>query len=131
MDDRTEERIRRIRIRTRRKRVQMEQQISICLTGFSVCMMAGVWITMREVCMKGVSTVTHGYGSVLLRDGSSSYVVTAIAAFAIGALVTVSCIRFQRRKNDGAVGEEADGAVCEGTDGTVHESSDEAAERIE
>ena len=67
-----------------------DRKLSFFITG--ICMI------LERVKVPGVSTVTNGYSTVLLQEGTSAYVVTAIIAFCFGVGVTVLCIRYRNRQ---------------------------------
>ena len=88
MTSMTETRMREIRSRTRQYRKRYETQMLFCLTICSLFFLVGIGALLKSV-------QTPGYGAVLLRDGAGAYVVLGIAAFVIGAAVTVLCIRLR------------------------------------
>ena len=95
MTGRTERRIREIRRRTRQYRKRYERRVLSTLSVCSLLLFAG-----------GAPTVTDSYGSVLLRGGTSAYVVVGIAAFAVGVTVTMICIRLKNKSKDRTVSTE-------------------------
>ena len=97
MTGRTEIRVREIHRRTRRYRRRYENRALYSLTAFSLFLFSGIGILLRKVQSGGVPTVTDSYGSVLLRGGTSAYVVVGIAAFAVGVTVTMICIRLKNK----------------------------------
>lgn len=98
MTGRTEIRVREIHRRTRRYRRRYKNRVLYSLTAFSLCLLAGIGVLLQRVQVGGVSTVTEGYGSVLLREGAGAYIVVGIAAFVVGAAVAVICIRCKKKK---------------------------------
>ena len=98
MTGRTERRIREIRRRTRQYRKWYERRVLSTLSVCSLLLFAGIGILLRKVQSGGVPTVTDSYGSVLLRGGTSAYVVVGIAAVAVGVTVTMICIRCKKKK---------------------------------
>ena len=106
MTGRTERRIREIRRRTRQYRKRYEGRVLSTLSVCSLLLFAGIGILLRKVQSGGVSTVTDSYGSVLLRGGTSAYVVVGIAAFAVGVTVTMICIRLKNKSKDRTVSTE-------------------------
>lgn len=106
MTGRTERRIREIRRRTRQYRKRYERRVLSTLSVCSLLLFAGIGILLRKVQSGGVSTVTDSYGSVLLRGGTSAYVVVGIAAFAVGVTVTMICIRLKNKSKDRTVSTE-------------------------
>lgn len=46
----------------------------------------------------GAGDGASGYGAVLLHDGANAYVLTAVAAFAAGAVITVLCLKYKSKK---------------------------------
>ena len=97
MTGRTEIRVREIRRRTRRYRRRRENCELFSLTVFGLFLLAGIGVLFRSVQAPGIAAVADGYGAVLLRGGAGAYVVTGIAAFAIGVTVTVLCIRLKNK----------------------------------
>lgn len=97
MTDKTDSRIREIRRRTRQKRKKMEQCVLSGLTLFSIFLAVGLQVVFSRLGVSGISTVSNSYSTVLLRDGTSAYVVTAVAAFSLGVILTVFCIRYKKR----------------------------------
>ena len=106
MTGRTERRIREIRRRTRQYRKRYERRVLSTLSVCSLLLFAGIGILLRKVQSGGVATVTDSYGSVLLRGGTSAYVVVGIAAFAVGVTVTMICIRLKNKSKDRTVSTE-------------------------
>ena len=106
MTGRTERRIREIRRRTRQYRKRYERRVLSTLSVCSLLLFAGIGILLRKVQSGGVPTVTDSYGSVLLRGGTSAYVVVGIAAFAVGVTVTMICIRLKNKSKDRTVSTE-------------------------
>ena len=106
MTGRTERRIREIRRRTRQYRKQHERRVLSTLSVCSLLLFAGIGILLRKVQSGGVATVADSYGSVLLRGGTSAYVVVGIAAFAVGVTVTMICIRLKNKSKDRTVSTE-------------------------
>lgn len=106
MTGRTERRIREIRRRTRQYRKRYERRVLSTLSVCSLLLFAEIGILLRKVQSGGVSTVTDSYGSVLLRGGTSAYVVVGIAAFAVGVTVTMICIRLKNKSKDRTVSTE-------------------------
>lgn len=100
MNGMTETRMREIRSRTRQYRKRYETQMLFCLTVCSLFLMAGIGVLLKTVQTPGIVSVADGYGGVLLRDGAGAYVVLGIAAFVIGAAVTVFCIRLRDRSGN-------------------------------
>ena len=97
MTGKTETRVREIRSRTRQYRRQRENRVLSFLAAFSLFLLAGIGVLLRNVQIPGVVTVADGYGGVLLQDGAGAYVVVGIVAFVIGVSVTVLCIRLKNR----------------------------------
>ena len=106
MTGRTERRIREIRRRTRQYRKRYEGRVLSTLSVCSLLLFAGIGILLRRVQSGGVATVADSYGSVLLRGGTSAYVVVGIAAFAVGVTVTMICIRLKNKSKDRTVSTE-------------------------
>lgn len=97
MTGRTEIRAREIHRRTRRYRRRHETRVRSSLTVFSLVLFAGIGALLQHVQAGGVSTVTGGYSSVLLRGEAGAYIVVGIAAFVVGVAVTVICIRCKKK----------------------------------
>ena len=98
MTDRTENQIREIRRRTQMKRRRQENRLLSGLTVSCLFLSIGICMMLEQVKVPGVSTVTYGYSTVLLQEGTSAYVVTAIVAFCVGVGVTAFCIRYRNRQ---------------------------------
>ena len=97
MTGKTETRVREIRCRTQQYRKRYEAWLFSCLTLCSLFLLAGIGVLFRSVQTPGIVSIAEGYGAVLLRDGAGAYVVIGIAAFVVGASVTVLCIRRKNR----------------------------------
>ena len=100
MTGKTETRMRKIRCRTRQYRKRYETRLFSCLTLCSLFLLAGIGVLFRSVQTPGIVSIAEGYGAVLLRDGAGAYVVIGIAAFVVGASVTVLCIRLKNRSKN-------------------------------
>lgn len=100
MTGRTEIRAREIHRRVREKRKRRERRIRSSLTGTSLCLLAGIVWLLKGVQTPGVSTVAGSYSAVLLRDGAGAYILVGIAAFVLGVVVTMLCIRYRVRKGN-------------------------------
>ena len=100
MTGKTETRVREIQSRTRQYRRQHENRVLSSLAAFSLFLLAGIGVLFGSVQTPGVAAVADGYGAVLLRDGAVTYVVIGIAAFVVGASVTVLCIRLKNRSKN-------------------------------
>ena len=96
MTGRTELRVREIGCRVQRYRLRYAHRILRRLSVCTLLLLAGIGGLLHQVDTPGVSAVAQGYSTVLLRNGAGGYVVTGIAAFISGAVVTVICIRLQR-----------------------------------
>ena len=94
MNATAEIRLRAIHSRARRYRARSEARR---LGGLMACslLLTGAILLLNGRHSPGVAAVADGYGAVLLRNGAGSYVVLGIAAFVIGAAVTVFCIRLR------------------------------------
>ena len=106
MTGRTERRVREIRQRTRQYRKRYERRVLSTLSVCSLLLFAEIGILLRKVQSGGVPTVADSYGSVLLRGGASAYIVVGIAAFAVGVIVTMICIRLKDKSKDRTVSTE-------------------------
>ena len=100
MTGKTETRVRVIRSRTLQYRKRYETRLFSCLTLCSLFLLAGIGVLFRSVQTPGIVSIAEGYGAVLLRDGAGAYVVIGIAAFVVGASVTVLCIRLKNRSKN-------------------------------
>ena len=100
MTGKTETRVREIRCRTQQYRKRYEARLFSCLTLCSLFLLAGIGVLFRSVQTPGIVSIAEGYGAVLLRDGAGEYVVIGIAAFVVGASVTVLCIRLKNRSKN-------------------------------
>ena len=100
MTGKTETRVREIRCRTQQYRKRYEACLFSCLTLCSLFLLAGIGVLFRSVQTPGIVSIAEGYGAVLLRDGAGAYVVIGIAAFVVGASVTVLCIRLKNRSKN-------------------------------
>ena len=96
----TEIRMRKIHSRARQYRARCEARQRICLTACALLLLACVGLLLGGAQSPGVAAVADGYGAVLLRDGAGAYVVIGIAAFVVGASVTVLCIRLKNRSKN-------------------------------
>ncbi len=97
MTYRTENRIQEIRRRTRIYRKRREKRTFSLLTMCSLFLLCGIGGLLNTVQPPGVSTVTDGYGALLLRQGAEGYIVVGVAAFAVGTALTILCIRYRER----------------------------------
>lgn len=97
MTGRTEIRVREIHRRVRAKQQRTERRVRSCLTTMSLLLLAGVTALVRSMQTPGVSTVAHSYSTVLLRDGAGAYILVGIAAFVLGVIVTVLCVRYREK----------------------------------
>ena len=100
MTGKTETRVREIRCRTQQYRKRYEAWLFSCLTLCSLFLLAGIGVLFRSVQTPGIVSIAEGYGAVLLRDGAGAYVVIGIAAFVVGASMTVLCIRLKNRSKN-------------------------------
>lgn len=91
----TEGRMQEIRRRTRRLRRRFERRAQAWLTACSLILLTGIGALLRRVQAPGISTVTQGYGSVLLRSDAGLYVVVGVIAFSAGVALIVLCIRYR------------------------------------
>lgn len=100
MTDKTDRRIREIRRRIRQKQRKRETRILSGLTLFSLFLAVGLQIIFSHAGVCGISTVSNRYSTVLLQDGTSAYVVTAILFFTLGAGAAIFCINYHKRKKE-------------------------------
>lgn len=97
MTGRTKMRVREIHRRVRRKKRRRERCVRSCLTVMSLLLLISVTTLVRSVQTPGVSTVSGSYSTVLLRDGAGAYILVGIAAFVLGVIVTVLCVRYREK----------------------------------
>ena len=102
MTGKTETQMRVIQSRTRQYRKRYEARQLTSLTVCSLFLLAGIGVVFKRVQTPGVVSVAGGCGAVLLQSGAGAYVVIGITAFAIGAAVTVLCIRLKRKSTSRA-----------------------------
>lgn len=96
MNSRTYPRLREIRRRAHRKRRRRENRILSGLTLCSIALITGMGTLLHHAGLPGIVSVSDGYGAILLRQGASAYIVVGVAAFALGALLTIFCIRARK-----------------------------------
>lgn len=101
MTDLTRERVRRIEKQITARKRRRSRCVTVVLSMICLCSVCGIAAVFASVGSPGVSMVFDGYSTVLLRDGAGAYVVTGIAAFALGVLCTVLCSRYRAKKGDG------------------------------
>lgn len=97
MEDRTKIRIREIRKRTRRRRCQNEIRILSCLSVLTMLLIAGIRALLADVQTAGIVQVNSAYSSVLIRQETGGYILVGVAAFVVGAAVTVIFVRIRRK----------------------------------
>lgn len=100
-------RVRLVKKRTReielRKKKNRLQRLSV------VCMLLAVSLVYAAVSMPGEPHMEklEMYGTVLLHEGASGYVLTGVAAFSVAVIATVFCVRLYKnmrtRKHKGKV----------------------------
>ena len=100
MTGRTQLRAQEIRRRTRLYRKRHEKRVLSSLTALSLLLLTGACALLQGVQSGGVSAVTEGYSSVLLREGVDTYILVGLAAFVVGVAATVVCLRCRRKKSD-------------------------------
>lgn len=88
-----------IRRRTDLKRRRLDRRALVCLSVFSLCLLTGILTLLSSVQPAGLSSVSTGYSSVLLRNGAGLYILVGISAFVFGAAVTLICIRLQNKRS--------------------------------
>ena len=96
MTGRTEARLRAIRRRTRARRRRLDRRACAALAMLSLLLLTGIGTLLRSVQGPGLGTVAGGSGALLLRSGAGAYVTVGVAAFALGDLLAVLCIRRSR-----------------------------------
>ena len=97
MTERTQTRLRAIRRRTQIRRRRQEGRILSVLTCACLLLMTAIGTLLEQVQLPGISTVESGYSSVLLRNGAGAYIVVGIAAFVVGVVLTLICIRWKKK----------------------------------
>lgn len=97
MTGRTGIRVREIHRRTQLYRRWHEYRVFSHLMALSLFLLAGVGFLWGNVQSRGISTVLGSYGSVLLRNGTNTYVIVGIAAFIMGVTLTVFCTRCRKK----------------------------------
>lgn len=98
MEDRTENRVREIHRRVKKKRLQRENRMLSVLAFMNVFLVTNLCMICDAVKAPGIPAVAGSSGTILLRNGMSAYIVTAIAAFCLGVIVTAICIRYKNRQ---------------------------------
>ena len=99
MNEKTEDRVKKIKARTMAQKRKRETNIIRSLTAFCLVLVAGIGYLLKDLCLPGISSVSEGYGSVLLQNSVSSYIVIGILAFILGVAVTVLCTKIKGRSN--------------------------------
>lgn len=84
------------RIRFYRKRY--EERALLQLSVLNLCLLVGIGILGNAMQIRGISSVTSGYSAVMLRNEAGAYVLVGIAAFVVGVVLTVCCIRIQQKR---------------------------------
>ena len=97
MTERTQTRLRAIRRRMQIRRRRREGRILTVLTCACLVLMTAVGTLLERVQLPGISTVESGYSSVLLRNGAGAYIVVGVAAFVVGVVLTLICIRWKKK----------------------------------
>ena len=97
MTERTQTRLQEIRRRTQIKRRRQEERILSVLTICSLLLVTAIGGVLRQLQLPGISAGESGYSSVLLRNGAGAYIVVGIAAFVVGVVLTMICIRWKKR----------------------------------
>lgn len=96
--DKTKQRMQEIQCRIKLKRKRMEIRLVSCLSLCSLFLITGLQMILVQVKEPGISMVNSSYSTVLLRDGTSAYIVTAIAAFSLGVTITLLCIHYKEKQ---------------------------------
>lgn len=96
--DKTKQRMQELQRRIKIKRKRMEIRLVSCLSLCSLFLITGLQMILVRVKEPGISMVNSGYSTVLLQDGTSAYVVTAIAAFSLGVMITLLCIHYKEKR---------------------------------
>lgn len=97
MTEKTQLRVREIHRRVRLKQARRETRFLSGLSTLCLFLLAEIRLLLHQVQSPGIAGVANGYGSVLLREGTGAYIVVAIAAFLLGATVTILCFRWKRK----------------------------------
>lgn len=85
--------------RTQRYRQKYEKRILSFLAVFSLLLLSSIGALLQRVQTGGISCVEKGYSSVLLQEGAGGYIVIGLAAFTAGVVLTVICIRYNRKRS--------------------------------
>lgn len=88
-----------VRMQAIRRRTVQKRRAFACLSAFSLCLIAGIAALLGRVQSAGLPSVTAGYSAVLLRNGAGLYILVGITAFAVGAVLTLICIRLQNKRS--------------------------------
>ena len=103
MKEKADERTELIMKRAREYRLRRERRMTAAVCAICPALVLGIAAVFSESGTSGLISAgagdgASGYGSVLLHDGANAYVLTAVAAFAAGAVITVLCLKFKRKK---------------------------------
>lgn len=98
MKDKTQLRMEEICRRVRRKRERREKEL---LSGLCLCcvsLLAALRAVLGQLQPPGMAGVAGVYGSVLLHEGTGAYIVVGIAAFVLGAVLTILCYSWKEKR---------------------------------
>ncbi|MEG1384281.1 MAG: hypothetical protein RSD08_03180 [Oscillospiraceae bacterium] len=103
MDDRTHYRVKQVIARTKKLNLIREQQLCWGLSASCIVLtvaLGGIFRAVTSGLPLSPPTV-GGYGAVLLWSGADAYVLTGVLAFTAGVIITVICLRAQKKKRQG------------------------------
>ena len=101
----------------KRKERRTIQALSAASAALLILMILSVQVLPPEGSAEGMRSV---YGAFLLPAEAGGYVLAAVVAFAVGAVVTVACIRYRDKKNQDAFRGDSPGtAIPDDLIGTV------------
>ena len=99
MNEKTEDRVKKITVRAMVEKRKQDSRTIRSLTAFCLVLVAGIGYLLKNLCLPGISSVSEGYGSVLLQNSVSSYIVIGILAFILGVAVTILCTKIKGKSN--------------------------------
>lgn len=99
MTDRTEARMCEVRRRIREKKRLRERRGLSTAFVLGAASATGIGNLLHKLQPRGVVEVEQGYCSVLLHRNTEAYVLVGVAAFAVGATVTLLSVRYAKKVN--------------------------------
>lgn len=100
MDERIQMRVQEINRRVKIKQHRYRRRLYSRLSAMSMMILAGISLLLQNVQTLGIAEVPEAYGSVLLRNEVSAYIVVGIGAFAAGAALTIICIQYHKKQRE-------------------------------